>query len=62
SLAQAGVGTAKILQHLADVYQHMRDEIHRRLLKDAPIVVESNTFAKEREFVQQCWQGFLING
>jgi len=62
SLAQAGVGTAKILQHLADVYQRMRDEIHRCLLKDAPIVVEGNTFAKEREFVQQCWQGFLING
>jgi len=62
SLAQSGVDNAKILQHLANVYQQMRDEIHRRLLRDAPIIIAGNAFAKEREFVQQCWQDFLING
>ena len=60
-LAQAVVGDAKIMRRLAVIYQQMRDEIHRRLLKDEPVVIEGCAFAKESEFVQQCWQNFLIN-
>ena len=59
SLAQAGVGNAQTMQRIADIYQQMRDEIHRRLLSDAPVVIEDHRFAQERIFVQTCWQDFL---
>ncbi len=55
SLAQAGIGNTTILQRLADIYQQMRDEIHRRLLRDRPVVIGNDAFAEERAFVQQCW-------
>ncbi len=60
NLAQAGVEDAQKMRRLADIYQQMRDEIHRRLLSDAPVVIEDNRFAEERIFVQTCWQDFLI--
>jgi glutamate-ammonia-ligase adenylyltransferase len=61
SLAEAGVGDMETMQRLAKIYQQMRDEIHRRLLKDAPVVIENDGFSEEREFVLQCWQNFLIH-
>ena len=61
SLASAGVGDAETMKRLAEIYQQMRDEIHRRLLRDAPVEVEGDAFADQSAFVQQCWREFLIN-
>ena len=46
---------------LIHAYTSMRDEIHRRNLLNLDADVALDKFVKEREWVTQAWQQWLLN-